>query len=747
MSKKILKLSILLIITTIFISGCTLPWKKKTTSVNQDQANQNGQAAPSSEIAYSKQLKKFLDQNELKAFLETHNNINNFSSSQLNSSVIKSPFANYRADSRGSSSPDIVKINGDYTYSLVRNELIIIKTTPPGEAKIISRTSFKSRPQNIIVSGTSLIVFGADSEIVSQPLYKKFQRKNSYTFLKVFDVSDPSGPKLVRDLNFEGVYSDARLVGNYVYFLTDTPGKYYNNEPLLPRVIDKGEILSPVCETGNPHCFAPEVYYFDIFYSSFNFKNITAINISDNNEEIYGQVFLLGDSQEAYVSLNNIYITYSNIVDEFSLEQTARREEVFSKLSSEEQDKINKIYAAPDYMLNNDEKNFKSGILIDNYLNILNPDEKNTILLKIEDSLKQKLSQARGIEKTSIYRFLMNNKISYEAIGEVDGQVIDKYSMDENGGDLRIATVLNQNSSVGSSQGGVFFSNIFILDRALKILGSLENLSTNAFVNSARFMGNRVYLSTTESDGPLYIVNLSDQSKPAVLGAVKVPSSYSYLLPFDSNGNKIISLGKETGDYGSATSTVKGLKLSLFDFSDLQKPKELDNYTIGDEFSDSIALSDPTTFSYFNSDKSNLLIVPAVLRENGALSFSGALVFNFFDNRLSLKGKIDHSYGGHFTGIDSVNGIDYYDNTVKRGFYLNNLEDAIITFSNKLLKINKLEDFSSIKDVILTTGPDDYIITQPTENTNPAISNPLSATLPATSTSATSSSSTSQVQP
>ncbi len=265
MSKKILKLSVLLIISSVFLSGCTLPWKKKAVDVNQDQSV-NGQSANSSTTVFTKQLKKFLNDDELKVFLQTHNNLNNFSSNQTANLTSNSPLASYRADSYGASVPDIIKVSADYTYSLVRNELLIIKSRPASEAKIVSRISFKSRPQNILVDGNSVAVYGVDEEINSNPLAKKFHRQNSYTFLKVYDVSDSLNPKLVRDLEFEGTYNTARLVGDYVYFLTDTPGTYSDGEPLLPRVLSNGEILNSVCATDDPSCVAPETYYFDIAY-------------------------------------------------------------------------------------------------------------------------------------------------------------------------------------------------------------------------------------------------------------------------------------------------------------------------------------------------------------------------------------------------------------------------------------------------------------------------------------------------
>lgn len=725
------------------LSACTFrwPWQKKAADTSQNQASVTNNLATSSSLVFTKQVKKFADDNELKSFLAEQVNSNNYTSSNSNTLATSSPLLNYRADAKDPTAPDIIKVSGDYVYSLVRNDLLIAKVKPVSDAKVVAKISFNSRPQGILINGTNVAVYGADTNISAQPLYKNFRRQNPYTFLKVYDLSDPVNPKLVRDLAFEGTYNSARLVGDYVYFLTDTPNSNVSGEPLLPRVIDTAKVLSPVCGSDQA-CFAPELYYFDIAYNSLNFLNITAINIRDNSEALNGQVYLIDNSQSVYVSLNNIYLTYTASIDENSLEQAAKREIVFPKLVATDQAKVNQIEAAPDYLLNSNEKKLKVGSLLDNYIFSLSDGDKAAIQTSIDDSVKQQIiAQSKDAGQTEIYRLAMGNKVSYEAVGEVNGQLIDKYSLDETNNYLRIATVVDPNSLSADTPGTDFYSNLYILDKDLKPVGSLENLATTAAINTARFVGNRAYFSTAQAADPLYIIGLNDPTKPAVLGAVKVSGTYDYLLPLDSDGNKLISFGRAADANG--VSTDKGLKLSIFDFTDLQKPRELDSYVIGDGTSDSIALSDPTTLSYFYSGDKTILMVPAALKDKGSLNFAGTLVFNLANDRLVLKGKIDHSFGGHFTDSELLNGINYYDNTVKRGLYSNDSDDLIYTYSNKLLRINKFSDLSSVKDLILTPGSDDYIITQPAVTAPAATS---TAGLISTSTPLNTASSTLPVQ-
>jgi len=715
MFKRILKLSLVLSVLAIFAGGCTFPWKQTAPAplIQEPVVSEATTTAPT--VSNTNQLKKFNNYEELSQFLIENNNPETSGSvvsesatasgdsSTPNNSLDYSKTNNQVA---GVDEADIIKTDGIYIYALVRNELSIIKATPAAEAATVSKITFQSRPQDIFINGNFLAVFGSDSQIYAQPLYKTFRRQNVYSFFKVFDLSDPANPKQVRDLDFEGSYYDARLVGDYVYFLTNTYGSYLANEPLVPRVLENGQVLSAKCDS-TVKCFAPEVYYFDIPYDSYNFTNITAINIKNNAEAINSQVYLLNNSQNLYVSQNNIYITYTQYLNEYDLEQLVKKELLYPKLAAADQDKVNKIETAPLFILNNNEKKYKIAQIVDRYLASLSDAEQTAFGTETDEKLKQKLiEKEKEMEKTVIHKIAINgNKIEYRAMGEVNGQILNQFSLDENGGNLRLATTKNQTWSRLSDQAKDSYSNIYVLDANLKPLGSLENLATTEKIYAARFIGDRAYLVTFKQTDPLFVISLKDPAKPAVLGAIKIPGFSNYLQPIDKDGNKLIGLGRDIEETADGGVKVKGLKLSLFDFTDLSKPKEADSYLLGVD-SDSIALSDHEAFLY--SAEKNLLSIPAVLRDNGRLAFAGALVFTINNDSFSLKGKIDHSAAGHFSQSDSWDGFNYYDNTVKRSLYIN---DNLITFSNKFLKINDLATLSEVKSLELTAGGDDYIIT------------------------------------
>lgn len=692
-----------------------MPWKKKAAN-NIIPDNLASEEEVVEEKPVTSQIKKFTSYEELANFLRDNAVNQNMSLTRMNKELmIASPAASsdmalsapeagvvdYSKTNNqvsGVDEADIIKTDGEYIYSLVRQELKIIKANPAEQAEVVSVINFKSRPQGLFIGENSLVVFGADDEVRTADIYKVLRRRDSYTFFQVFDLTDKGNPKLVRDLKFEGSYTDARLVGDYAYLFTTSEAAYFENEPVIPNVLESGQILGSDCSNGS-RCYAPDVYYFDIPYESYNFTNVTAINIKDHVENLSGQSYLMSQGQNLYVSEKNIYITYTQYLNEYDFEQTVRRDLVFSRLDASDQGKIGEIDSAPSYILNKEEKKMKAGMIIDRYINSLGEEDRKLLNTEIETALKNKLLEsAKDMEKTVIHKIgIKGNSVEYRGLGTVSGRVLNQFSMDEHDTYFRIATTRSELWSRFSENNKKSYNNVYILNNELKLIGGLENLALDEVIYAARFMGDRLYLVTFKQTDPLYVISLADPLKPSVLGSIKIPGYSTYLHPVDAEGSKLIGFGRNVEVDSDGNTKVTSLKLSLFDFSDLKAPKELDSFLIGDSTSDSIALYDHRAFLY-SADK-NLLVIPAVFRNNNEITFGGSLVFRMENNKLSLSGRIDHSNGGQQSALDFWNSYSYYDNTVKRNLYIGN---NLFTFSNRFLKINSLTDISPVKDIVLT---------------------------------------------
>lgn len=745
------RLILLLILLPLVLSACSMPWKRKAepaTLVFPDAVvDEKTEVAEPEPVADTNEIRKFSDYGELAAWLAENSNPeaflfrNSFQAMVDGVSTKTMTAVNERASAdssdlnysqtnnqvAGVDEADIIKTDGSYVYALVRNDLLIIKVAPPASSEIVGKISFKSRPQDIFIDGKYLAVFGSDDQISAMPFFERIRRYNPYSFFMVFDLTNPAQPELTRDLKFEGSYKTARLIGDYVYFITAAPGAYIAHEPLVPRLIDNGVEVSSDCLSG-AKCFQPNVYYFDMPYDSYDFTNIAAININDAAEPISSEIYLLNSGQELFVSEKNIYVTYTQNLSEYEIEQDVKKTVVSSLLNDEEKQRITDIEAAPGHVLNKHEKKSKVAQIIDRYFSSLKASEQKKIFSDIDQALEKKLAEeAERLERTVIHKVGINgSKLEYLAMGEVPGRLLNQFSMDEFEGNFRIATTRSEQWSRLSDVSAPSYNNLYVLDEELKIIGRLEKLATTERIYSVRFLGKRAYIVTFKQTDPLFAISLVDPTKPSVLNAIKVPGFSNYLHPVDSTGNKLFGLGRHTVETPGGGVKVMGVKLSLYDFTDTSKPQELDSFLIGEADSDSIALTDHRAFLY--SKEKNLLVIPAVLRENGRLAFAGSLVFTVEQDKLSLKGRIDHSAGGYFAQPDFWGGYSYYDNTVKRSLYINN---NLYTFSNKFLKINSLDDLSEVKSLQLTSGGDDYIIspvTPQTEETGAATSTPPSQT-------------------
>lgn len=282
---------------------------------------------------------------------------------------------------------------------------------------------------------------------------------------------------------------------------------------------------------------------------------------------------------------------------------------------------------------------------------------------------------------TSIHRIAIDNgDILYGAYGEIEGLLLNRYSMDEYEGYFRAA------ASIGFSSS----NRVYVLDMDLDIVGCLEGIAPNEVLYSARFMADRVYLVTYRRIDPFHVIDLSNPENPEQLGELVIPGWSDHLHPYDED--HIIGLGRETDSFGRTL----GVKLSLFDVTDVNNPKEISKYVIGDSYTSTIAASDPHAFLF--SREKNLLVIP--VRYN--YTVNRAYIFDItFENGFELKGTVSHPRDDDPYGYYWYN----YDSEIKRSFYI---DDTLYTLSNNYLQMNDLNDLHEISIIELPNKPYDF---------------------------------------
>ncbi|MCX4275311.1 MAG: beta-propeller domain-containing protein, partial [Candidatus Gastranaerophilales bacterium] len=148
---------------------------------------------------------------------------------------------------------------------------------------------------------------------------------------------------------------------------------------------------------------------------------------------------------------------------------------------------------------------------------------------------------------------------------------------DEYDGNLRVATT-NGYDEESENQ-------LYILDENLKEIGKIENLAKGEKIYSVRFIGKIGYIVTFKQIDPLFVIDLSNPTAPVVKGELKIPGYSSYMHPYDET--HIIGIGYNTKSNGYGGVTNANMKMSMFDVSDLENPKEMFNINIGEKYASS----------------------------------------------------------------------------------------------------------------------------------------------------------------
>ena len=303
---------------------------------------------------------------------------------------------------------------------------------------------------------------------------------------------------------------------------------------------------------------------------------------------------------------------------------------------------------------------------------------------------------------------------------KIKGETINQYSLDEKDNHLRIALYNNKGSRVA------------IFDEKLKQIGISNYVAKGETMYSSRFIGNKVYFVTYKTMDPLFVMDLSDETNPKVLGELKIPGYSTYLHPYDEN--HIIGIGMETketvrrnysGRVISTTAKIVGMKMALFDVSNVNTPIQISSVVIGDSRTTSAILTNPKAL-LFSKEKS-LIAIPVNnysddFEINASDSYS-SLVNNYSKyncGNYNFYPKYNKPYiaEGYFVyNINIQDGFKlkgiithekekntYYNNTTKllRGLYIDN---NLYTVSETAIKVNDLDSLKQVGEIKIKEVP------------------------------------------
>ncbi len=219
---------------------------------------------------------------------------------------------------------------------------------------------------------------------------------------------------------------------------------------------------------------------------------------------------------------------------------------------------------------------------------------------------------------------------------------------------------------------------------------------------------------------PLYVVDLSDPTHPRALGELKIPGYSTYLHPYDEN--HIIGIGMETqenvvrdanGKVLRTTSTIVGMKMALFDVSDVTNPVQVSSTIIGDRRTTSAILTNPKAL-LFSKEKELIAIPINNFAEDFGISSSAtsyASVVQSYTNY--AKPYISEGYAVYRINLQegfTLKGVITHEKTTTRNYWRNNskllrglyIGQDLFTVSENGIKVNDLDSLTLKNELVFS---------------------------------------------
>ena len=280
---------------------------------------------------------------------------------------------------------------------------------------------------------------------------------------------------------------------------------------------------------------------------------------------------------------------------------------------------------------------------------------------------------------TVVYKFKLDKgKIGKIIQGEVPGTIINQFSMDEHNKTFRIAT------TTGDMWRNTSKNNVYILDENLKTLGKLEGLAEGERIYSTRFVGDRVYMVTFRQVDPLFVIDTSNPKAPELKGMLKIPGYSTYLHMVDEN--HILGFGYDTEENQWGGTVTGGLKISMFDVTNVSKPKEAFTEIIGKAGTYSEVLYNHKALM-FSLSKGIMAFPLNRTTDDYKSDFSGAYIYNVSNDSIDIRNMITHRESDKTYG-DEIIRIIY-------------IGDYLYTFSENKMQVHSIDTNNKVSELII----------------------------------------------
>lgn len=310
---------------------------------------------------------------------------------------------------------DTVKTDGTYLYVATNQAVFIIRAYPPNSSSVVSTIGL----QNANVIGISV---APDRIVVIDQGYQNA----SYVDLRLYDVSSPATPHLLKIVSVEGNYVAARISQGYLYAVIQQPSYQFDSNG------NASGALPTVVKNGTPTDLQPSSVYYTPNRSQISFYTMV-VSMSMSSGADRSVAVLTGPASTVYASTSNIYVVYSNYYS---------------------------------YYADNIPGNVFGG-----------PAIPTMVIAQPQNSTIFRVAYSAG-------------GIAVKAAGSVPGTVLNQFSLDEYKGNFRVATsrlVLSNDSSYRSDDVYVLDQNLTQV-AALRNIAPGENLYAVRFVGDMGYV-------------------------------------------------------------------------------------------------------------------------------------------------------------------------------------------------------------------------------------------------------------------
>ena len=474
---------------------------------------------------------------------------------------------------QGVDEADVVKTDGDYFYIAGKDKVRMVNTEPPLQK--ISEVTVPGSVDSLYIYNDLLVVIytptngtgeiwpqadPTDELMLGIPCWIPVEAKVG---VSVYDLSDIDNPVFLSNTEVDGHLVSSRLVGNRLHVV---------------------------------HQFLPNLPPIRVYYdgSSDDMEAVIASNMEQMED----------------VALSDLIPYYETTDRNGTTSQASQAVMPDDFYHPEDQDCGGGITTIMTFDLDNPTEKFKSaGVVAD-----------ANIVYASTDALYIASSQWNGwissmpvsaSQQTVVQKFdITGDEVVGTGGATIAGWVLNQFSLGEKNGILRIATTVDSYTDGTTKRTNSVYC-LEAKDGKLNLIGSLEDLAKGEKLYAARFIGDRGYLVTFVTIDPLFTLDLSDPTRPRVVGQLKIPGYSDYIHPFGEN--HLMTIGKDTlnDDWGT---WYQGVQLSIFDITDFAHPQLRHKIVIGDRGTHSEALFDHKAFTFWSSK--NLLAIPIDLFVN-----------------------------------------------------------------------------------------------------------------------------------